>query len=856
MASVQDLYNEHQNADSLLRGLDEVSGALNPRGGKKVDQDKIKNQIKDMAVQIRDAAYLNTDNPEIQDLARLTSNFLGPRDIKPGAVKGFFNTLGKWKIERDVKFQDRLKLAQTGETTQKPKAAEVSKPQPKVDEVELKRAATEKEQAVQAKTQVEKAQVQEEEEEIEIEQATSNKQQATKIESRQTAVGESVSDESKVEAEQAASSEQQVASGLEQAASSEQQAASRLEQATSDQRPATKEVESGAERSAPETQRATASVAPVALNRPAPSAAPTAPSVQVQTSSKIERASTRHVAAPAAERAAGTTAAPAGVVSAGAAAVGAAFAVGAAQATTWLEAHQNLSPEQLVTQARSELGGRGAGVSEAAFQGRGEVARVHAQNLGFARGLSSNLTGRASRDASWQNAAQSVTTLATGLQNQTIRLEAPGEAETFSFTPEETAAFETMPEIPHQVRDDRGVMRDDRGMVRGDGTRGTVPESSALPASSSVIPAKAGIQTSARKTPDRKPRTGSRFSKSPLAPGQTIQSPITQLPYAPQGSGGVAASSDGIGPDYSAQTSRDEVRPSPLDEASNFPPGAMAQGETVPNPIYGGEEQGEVEFTGGGVMDQTDVAARFQSQQAAERRRLEQFAGAGFLGAVGASLGLGAEEEEEGEEEEETEEEEGEEAGAQGQPKQKSRVEQELEDRAQKFIEDKFKDVTKKATEKAAQRGGQQAAEKAAQQAAQKSAQAAAKSTAATTRAGLEIGEAVNTPDTIGITLLLMILQMNVQMIYKYLVLKSKKALGVPNAEGVPGIGKAEELVNNFTEQTFVEDVITIFLDCMIAANMCLMPPQCMCIIPIIIIIVIVAGTVGVSALQDILKTM
>ena len=825
MASVQDLYNEHQNADSLLRGLDEVSGALNPRGGKKVDQDRIKAQIKDMAVQIRDAAYLNADNPEIQDLARLTSNFLGPRDIKPGAVKGFFNTLGKWKIERDVKFQDRLKQVQSTETAQKPKAAEVSKPQSKVDEAELKRAATEKEQAIQAKTQVEKAQVQEEEieaqeEEGEAKQATSDKRQATE---------EVESQKSKVE-------------GRELGVKTEQATEKVEGQKPAPSVVAGSRVESGAQRITPETQRATASVAPVALNRPAPSAAPTAPSVQVQTSSKIERASTRHVAAPAVERAAGTTAAPAGVVSAGAAAVGAAYAVGAAQATTWLEAHQNLSPEQLVTQVQSELRGRGAGVSEAAFQGRGEVARAHAQNLGFARGLSSKLTGRANRDASWQGAAQSVTTLATGLQNQSIRLETPGATETFSFTPEETAAFEAVSEIPAQGSDN--------------GARGTIPASSALPASSSVIPAKAGIQTSARKTPDRKPRPGSRLSKSPLAPGQTIQSPITQLPYAPQGSGGVAASSEGIGPDYSAQTSRDEVRPSPLDEASNFPPGAMAQGEAVANPIYGGEEQGEIEFTGGGVMDQTDVAARFQSQQAAERRRLEQFAGAGFLGAVGAGLGLGVEEEEEGEEEEEAEEEEGEEAGAQGQPKQKSRVEQELEDRAQKFIEDKFKDVTKKATEKTAQRGGQQAAEKAAQQAAQKSAQAAAKSTAATTRAGLEIGEAVNTPDTIGITLLLMIVQMNVQMIYKYLVLKSKKALGIPNAEGVPGIGKAEEFVNNFTEQTFAEDVVTLFLDCMIAANLCLMPPQCMCIIPIIIIIVIVAGTVGVSALQDILKAM
>jgi hypothetical protein len=339
-----------------------------------------------------------------------------------------------------------------------------------------------------------------------------------------------------------------------------------------------------------------------------------------------------------------------------------------------------------------------------------------------------------------------------------------------------------------------------------------------------------------------------------MAPGTSIK-PSAAMPLSASGTRAASTRpTEGLGgdtpiTDQSIGLGSDEQRPSVLEEGVPLSHGPYAQGERFKGPMAGEEEMDRAKTLGGGEFM---AGAEFASQQAKEKAALASQAM--FTGIAGTALGSLAEtastETQEPEEQDEMEQMLGGDSRAGG----GSQL-----DRGRQMVEDKVKDeVEKRLKQQLKNRLGQQAGKKAGQQAAQKVAQqAAVKGASASARVTIEGAEAVNTPDTIGITLAIMIIQMNVQMILKYLMKGTEMVTGT-NAEEVAseqigeGAGKGAGCITMFMQQTLAEDFLTLFLDC---GLICLANPACwVAVIVIGVIFLIVAGTD--SNVQDMLLLM
>lgn len=531
-----------------------------------------------------------------------------------------------------------------------------------------------------------------------------------------------------------------------------------------------------------------------------------------------------------------------------------ALASGAAQAAQWLTSHENLAPEQMMAQARQEIGARSARETESSFTTVQEATQARAENRGFANALVGSLQQRAIQtgDARWEQAANSVQSHADATAKQSAqRIEIPGVP---------ASAVPSIAEIDRQWAS------------MGVGGQAT-PTTAATP--STGVPKLAPIeatraealmaQRAAEASPERAlagPEPSPLAYRGPaprphprLAPGTSIK-PRAAMPLTASGtpaSGGPAR--EGIGgdtelTDQSISMAGEQLRPSVLDLGSPQSKGTYAQGEHVSGPMAGDEELELARTLGGGEFV---AGADVESQKAKERAgvsALQSFMG----GAAMAGLGPVAAQETTSETAEEDEEDwgdwdqmdqqfGGEQEG--GGPLAKGR--QMLEDKISEKVQEQVEKRVKQELEKRfGQKAGQKAAEKAAEKVAEKAAQqVATKGTSVTARTTLEGAEAANTPDTLGITLAIMIVQMNVQMILKYLLKGAETVTGTTAeefySEASEGLGKTAGCVNSFLQQTLIEDFITLFLDCSLY---CTANPGCWLVLFIIMLIfVIFAGT-------------
>lgn len=335
-----------------------------------------------------------------------------------------------------------------------------------------------------------------------------------------------------------------------------------------------------------------------------------------------------------------------------------------------------------------------------------------------------------------------------------------------------------------------------------------------------------------------------------MAPGTSVK-PSAAMPLTASGTPTTRnRPSEGLGgdtplTDQSIGLGGDEQRPSVLEEGVPLSRGPYAQGERFAGPMAGEEELESARALGGGEYM---AGADLMSQQAREKSALA--AQAMFTGIAGTALGslAATSTEETTEEPDEQDELERMLGGGTGGESPLDRGRQMVEDKVKEKVEKEVKDRLKKELgKKTGQKVGQQAGQKAAQQAAQKAAQqVAAKGASASARLTIEGAEAVNTPDTIGITLAIMIIQMNIQMIFKYLM-KGAEMVSGTSAEEITSqqigenAGKGAGCITMFMQQTLAEDFLTIFLDC---GLICIANPPCwVAVIVIGVIFLIVAGS-------------
>lgn len=308
-----------------------------------------------------------------------------------------------------------------------------------------------------------------------------------------------------------------------------------------------------------------------------------------------------------------------------------------------------------------------------------------------------------------------------------------------------------------------------------------------------------------------------------MAPGTKIK-PSTTLPASVSAAEPVAGGGPIEGPggdteltDESLNLGRDEQRRSVLDLGMRRPRGPYAQGEDVGAPYAGEEEFAEAQAGGGALITSEDYERQakmaqqrqIETMEAAMPGAVPAAAGAGMLaGAIGGTTALAGTEEDWGEEgAPETEEEpppEGQPTGRGGGPM----------DQAKQMLEDKLKEQTDKIKEEIKKKAEEQV-KKLFQKTTEK---AVTKGAGSGARVTLEGTEAVNTPDTVAISLAIMIVEMNLQLVLKYL-LKGMEEIGIDAEKmaeetGGQGAGKAGGVMKSFLQQTLAEDFITIALDC------------------------------------------
>ncbi|MFA5185161.1 MAG: hypothetical protein WC551_01625 [Patescibacteria group bacterium] len=514
--------------------------------------------------------------------------------------------------------------------------------------------------------------------------------------------------------------------------------------------------------------------------------------------------------------------------------ISAAVASGATQAVQWFESHKNLTTEQIVTQARQDIQVRTARETEASFTGRGELAQAKAENIGFARGIGQQMAakGRQTNDLKMTAAASEISEFAEQTARQApTTLETPGAKAVAPGTfwqPEELEAIDRgWDEIETQQESAQAI---------------AAPLPAALAAGGGAAAEK--ISTAGAPGPGRVPRPTPRVAApTPMAerlpPGVSLAREPLRLPPSQPGSRRAAgAPSEGAGgdtpvTDQSIGLNQDQARPSVLDQGSPTSAGSYAQGESFGPPMAGEGEIEEPGTTGGGTFGEAERAAQLETQRSRDKMRTAERFMAGAGGAAAGAVAGGwespySQENLPPEEGWDTGEEE--DLGAQGQSQQGGGA----LDQGKQMIEDKIKEKLEKEVKQQVEKMMKQAMQKTTQQAASGGA-----------RVTTEIAEGANTPDSVGITLAIMIVQMNIQMFLKY-ILKAGKELGVDQAEINEnmlgeGAGKATSVGQSFLEQSFIEDALTIFLDLNL---ICMTNPCCWVILLVMLIFfAVIAGT-------------
>ncbi len=160
---------------------------------------------------------------------------------------------------------------------------------------------------------------------------------------------------------------------------------------------------------------------------------------------------------------------------------------------------------------------------------------------------------------------------------------------------------------------------------------------------------------------------------------------------------------------------------------------------------------------------------------------------------------------------------------------------------ARRYESQRQRDFQKKARERV-----QQELKKRVLKLTQQAAKTGAKATQAGARGALEMTELGTAPEDVGISLLVLILQLNLQFVYKYFVKGIGFAAKQSNIEDpliASGVQKGMALAEMF-EQSCPEDMLTVCVDMGICANSLFMPPQCCCTF-VVIIVVAILGYAG-----------
>lgn len=529
------------------------------------------------------------------------------------------------------------------------------------------------------------------------------------------------------------------------------------------------------------------------------------------------------------ERAAAARNIPMTAEVAAAATVTAAVAAGATQAVAWMTAHQSLTPEQTVVQAQQEILSRTARETETSFTSREELARTKAENVGFSRGITQGMEARGQQtsDQKWTKAAADVGKFAEQTARQAPQtLEMPGAkapAGGAFWQPEELEAID-------QAWDGIAAQAIRPPLP-------TAPETQAPSAPAGRVEAPdLGAEPAAGRprVPRPTPRVTTATPRAErLPPGVTLAKEPMRLPPSQPGSrraqGGVPV--EGVGgdtqvSDQSIGFGDERTRPSVLEQSVPLSAGSFAQGEEVGQPIAGGGELELPETTGGGIFGEAQRAAELESQRSREKMRAAESlipgaAGPAVAGALGSETQVGTEqpspEEEDGA---------GEEQEARGETKGGGALEQ-----GRQMIEDKMKEKIEKEVK--------QQAEKAMKKVFQKTTQQAA---SGGVRVTTEVAEGVTSEFIL--PLIIMIVQMNIQLFLKY-ILAAGKTMGVDVAEVTEDqlgdqASKSANVMQSFLEQSFPEDLLTIFLDCNL---MCMTNPCCWVLLVVLMVVfLIIAG--------------
>ncbi|MBI5654475.1 hypothetical protein HZC53_02385 [Candidatus Uhrbacteria bacterium] len=509
--------------------------------------------------------------------------------------------------------------------------------------------------------------------------------------------------------------------------------------------------------------------------------------------------------------------------------VTAAVAAGAAQAAAWMTQHQTLSADQAVVQAQQDIQTRTARETEASFTSREELARTKAENVGFSRGITQGMEARAQQtgDQSWTKAAKDVGKFAEQTARQAPQiLETPGAkapAGGAFWQPEELEAID-------QAWDGIAAQAIAPPLP-------TAPETQApaTPVSRAEAPGLGAEPAVGRpRVPRPTPRVATATPRADrLPPGVTLAKEPMRLPPSQPGTRRVqgGAPAEGVGgdtqvSDQSIGFGDERARPSVLEQSVPLSTGSFAQGEQIGPPIAGGGELELPETTGGGTFGEAQRAAELESQRSREKMRAAESlipgaAGAAVAGALGSEAQVGTEqpspEEEDGA---------GGEQEARGETKGGGALEQ-----GRQMIEDKIKEKIEKEIKEQAEKALKKVFQKTTQQAASGGA-----------RVTTEVAEGVTSEFIV--PLIIMIIQMNVQLFLKY-ILAAGKSMGVDVEEITEeqlgeSAGKKAGVAQSFLEQSFPEDLLTIFLDCNL---MCMTNPCCWVLLVVLMVVfLIIAG--------------
>ncbi len=876
MLSSSDLQNFHLDTDNFMRRLDDVMQNATPRGKEqpRLDAKAAQQQLADLAKQIQGQSLTAKDNDELKLLNNLTADF--------NSSKPFGATLNKFRRGYD-EFKNKGRNAFFKAEQAKVQLADDLRQQLNDTQKEVKKNQSEVTAAEKdfAKTAAEPNQFKA----LSDSAAKSLNNRNAKIKTLYNRLAKeklSLDDLNKIQQEiktEADGNKSELASFktnsrkiIQQAAAPKNEAAKKDEEEEgTEEKPEIKEAEKTEAGTATRAQTAKTRTAgrtvegtpagsvtvkttrtagaTAAVAAPVAAATTQTAEVTVTATAQAQTAATQSAAAEvtvsaqskieraAAARGISATATPAVNINVTATAM--ALTDGAAQAVQWMQAHQTLTSEQITTQAFHEINTRSARETQASFSSPQELSRTRAQNRGFAHGLTSALQSRAALtgDAGWSRAAANVSAFA-------------------QTTAAQTAASGGMPGLESQAAPSIQELDDQWEHLSASGS---VP--SAAPSRPPV--AKTTLSQSGR--PSRTATAPAASSRAPrptpraanLPPGVTLKKEPLHLP-----AGAMAGSSNETGTTFSEGPGGDTVlseqsigagseqpRTSVLEE---FAPSSKSlyqdQIENVPPPMAGEELTEEAEKMGGGEMV-TNQAMELQS-----RRIQEQMLAAQQSLIPQEPLGLGTNNQVRMQSRANVAEDEDDEDQGQNQatsarsqnPVERAKQLQEDIDKAKKYY-NKGKDLLK---------GGKNAA-KAGQEAA-KGAQTAVRAGSSGARVTTELAEGITSEAVV--PLIIMFVQMNLQLILKYLLKgaeeltgeKLEEAGGIAGEQAQTGIKWSKEFLN----QSLAEDFFVICLDCNVFTASC--PCMWFVVLALLALVLVILGTAAAVSpdLQSLLLRM